>query len=102
VAPIEPLRGIYAAVTRRTLDGENPAGWVPEQKISVAEAVAAYTANNAYAAYLENELGTIEVGKYADLVVLSDDIFAIDPVEIADVKVDVTIVEGEVVYRREM
>ena len=101
VAPLDPLLGIYAAVTRRTIGGKTPGGWVPEQKISVAEAVAAYTASNAYAAYLEDELGTIDVGKYADLVVLTDDIFTIDPVEIEQVKVDVTIVEGAVVYRRE-
>ncbi len=101
VAPLDPLLGIYAAVTRRTIDGENPSGWVPQQKITVAEAVTAYTAANAYASYLERELGTLEAGKYADLVVLSDDIFTIDPVEIENAKVDLTMVEGRVVYRRD-
>lgn len=100
VAPIDPLLGIYAAVTRRTFDGANPDGWVPEQKISVAEAVTAYTAGAAYASFLEDILGTLEAGKYADLVVLSGDIFAIDPVQIENVKVDLTMVEGRVVYRR--
>jgi len=100
VAPIDPLLGIYAAVTRRTIDGANPDGWVPEQKISVAEAVAAYTATNAYACYMEDKLGTLERGKYADLVVLSDDIFTIDPVEIENVKVDLTLVEGAIVFER--
>jgi predicted amidohydrolase YtcJ len=100
VAPIDPLYGIYAAVTRRTFDGANPGGWVPEQKISVAEAVTAYTAANAYASFLEGVLGELEPGKYADLVVLSDDIFAIDPVQIENVKVDLTMVEGKVVYQR--
>ncbi|MGD2153143.1 MAG: amidohydrolase [Gemmatimonadales bacterium] len=100
VAPIDPLLGIYAAVTRRTLDGANPDGWVPEQKISVAEAVAAYTTGAAYASSLEDVLGRLEPGYYADLVVLSDDIFNIDPVDIEDVRVDMTMVEGEVVYRR--
>jgi predicted amidohydrolase YtcJ len=100
VAPIDPLYGIYAAVTRRTFDGANPGGWVPEQKISVAEAVTAYTAANAYASFLEGVLGEVEPGKYADLVVLSDDIFAIDPVQIENVKVDLTMVEGKVVYQR--
>ncbi len=100
VAPLDPLLGIYAAVTRRTLDGANPGGWVPEQKITVEEAVAAYTANNAYACSLEEVLGTLEPGKYADLVVLADDIFSIDPVEIEHAKVDLTMVGGKVVYRR--
>ena len=100
VAPLDPLLGIYAAVTRRTLDGANPEGWVPAQKISVEEAITAYTVTNAYASYLEDYLGTLEPGKYADLVVLSDDIFTIDPVEIQRVRVDLTLVEGKVVYRR--
>ena len=101
VAPIDPLLGIYAAVTRRTIDGAHPDGWVPDQKITVAEAVKAYTAANAYAAFLEDDLGTLEPGKLADLVVLSDDIFLIDPVAIAKAQVDVTMVEGEVVYYRQ-
>jgi hypothetical protein len=100
VAPLDPLLGVYAAVTRRTIDGANPEGWVPEQKILVEEAMAAYTAANAYAAYLEDRLGTLEPGKYADLAVLSHDIFTIDPVAIEDSRVDLTMVEGEVVYRR--
>ncbi len=100
VAPIDPLLGIYAAVTRRTIDGANPQGWVPEQKITVEEALTAYTANNAYANFQEDVLGTLEPGKYADLVVLSDDILMIDPVQIDKAKVDVTMVEGKVVYER--
>jgi hypothetical protein len=97
VAPMTPLMGIYAAVTRRTLDGKHPDGWVPEQKITVAEAVRAYTMGSAYASFEENLKGSIEVGKLADLVVLSDDIFAIDPVRIADTKVRMTIFDGKVV-----
>lgn len=100
VAPIEPLMGIYAAATRRTLDGAHPDGWVPEQKISVAEAVRAYTAGSAYAERREAVKGTLEPGKLADLVVLSADIFAIDPVAIADTRVDLTMLGGKVVYRR--
>ncbi len=100
VAPIDPLLGIYAAVTRRTLDGANPDGWVPDQKITVEEAVAAYTVNSAYAAFREQDLGTLEPGKYADLVVLERDIFVIDPIEIEQVKVDMTMVEGKVVFQR--
>lgn len=100
VAPIEPLMGIYAAATRRTLDGAHPDGWVPEQEISVAEAVRAYTVGSAYAERREAVKGTLEPGKLADLVVLSADIFAIDPVAIADTRVDLTMLGGKVVYRR--
>ncbi len=100
VAPLNPLLGIYAAVTRRTLDGAHPSGWVPEQKITVAEALEAYTSANAYASFLEDQLGSLEPGKLADLVVLSDDILSIDPVEIENVTVDLTMVGGKVVYER--
>jgi predicted amidohydrolase YtcJ len=92
-----PLMGIYAAVTRRTLDGKRPGGWVPEQKITVAEAVRAYTMGSAYASFEEKIKGSIEPGKLADLVVLSDDIFAIDPVKIADTKVAMTIFDGRII-----
>ena len=101
VAPLHPLLGIYAAVTRRTIDGRNPEGWVPRQKISVEEAATAYTSANAYASYLESEVGRIAPGFYADLVVLSDDIFTIDPTDIERVRVDLTFVEGELVFERE-
>ena len=98
VGPLNPLRTIYAAVTRRTLDGKNPDGWIPEQKISVEEAVRAYTVGSAYAEFQESVKGTISVGKLADVVVLSGDIFRIDPNEIENVKVVTTIVDGRVVY----
>jgi len=98
VAPMAPLMGIYGAVTRRTLDAKHPDGWVPEQKITVEEAVKAYTMGSAYASYEENLKGSIEQGKVADLVVLSDDIFAIDPAKIADTKVEMTIFDGKVIY----
>jgi predicted amidohydrolase YtcJ len=101
VAPLEPLRGIYAATTRQTIDGLNPTGWVAEQKISVDEAMTAYTASNAYGSYLESHLGRLEPGYYADLVVLSDDIFTIDPNRIEGTRADLTMVEGEVVFERE-
>ena len=100
VAPMKPLLGIYAAATRRTLDGKNPKGWVPEQKISVAEAVHAYTIGSAYASGEEKIKGSLEPGKLADAVVLSDDIFAIDPVKIEDTKVELTIFDGKIVYQR--
>ncbi len=97
VAPMNVLMGIYGAVTRRTLDGKHPNGWIPEQKITVAEAVHAYTMGSAYASFEEKIKGSIEPGKLADLAVLSDDIFAIDPVKISDAKVYMTIFDGQVV-----
>ncbi|MGH9766302.1 MAG: amidohydrolase, partial [Blastocatellia bacterium] len=100
VAPMEPMMGIYAAVTRRTLDGKRHQGWVPEQKISVAEAVRAYTMGSAYASGDERIKGSIEPGKLADLAVLSADIFKINPVEIEKVKVVMTVFDGKVVYER--
>ena len=100
VAPLNAIIGIYAAVTRRTLDDKNPDGWVPEQKISVGEAIKCYTLNNAYAAFEENEKGSIEPGKLADMVVLSDDIFKIPPEHIKDLKVDMTIFDGKIIYKR--
>jgi hypothetical protein len=101
VAPMNAILGIYAAVTRRTLDDKNPNGWIPEQKISVEDAIKCYTINNAYAAFEENIKGSIEKGKLADLVVLSDNILSIDPTRIKDVKVDMTVFNGNIVYKRE-
>ncbi|MBI4537991.1 MAG: amidohydrolase [Gemmatimonadetes bacterium] len=101
VAPIAALRGIYAAVTRRTLDDANPDGWVPEQRISVEDALRAYTAGSAYAGFRDSVLGTLERGKYADLVVLSRDLLTMNPVEIPEVEVQLTLVEGNVVYQAE-
>jgi predicted amidohydrolase YtcJ len=98
VAPLNPLLGVYAAVTRATLDGKNPQGWFPEQKLTVEEAVHAYTLGSAYAEFQEKEKGSITVGKLADMVLLSDDIFSIDPVKIREVKVLKTIVGGKVIW----
>jgi predicted amidohydrolase YtcJ len=97
VAPMSPLMGIYAAVTRRTLDGKHPDGWVPEQKITVEEAVRAYTMGSAYASFDDKLKGSIEPGKVADLIVLSDDILSIDPVKIRDTKVVATIFDGRAI-----
>jgi predicted amidohydrolase YtcJ len=101
VAPLNPMLTLYAATTRATLDGKNPNGWVPEQKISIQEAVTAYTAGSAYAEFQDKDKGTIARGKLADLVILSDDIFSIPLAAIKDVKVQTTIVGGKVVYQRE-
>jgi predicted amidohydrolase YtcJ len=98
VAPPTPLEGIYAAVTRRTIDDKNPDGWVPEQKITVEQALKAYTMNGAYASFEEDIKGSLEAGKLADFVVLGSDITAIDPVQIRDVKVLRTVVGGKTVY----
>lgn len=95
VAPASPLYGIYAAVTRRTLDGENPNGWVPEQKINVEQALIAYTKDAAYSSFDEKVKGTLQVGKLADFVILNDDLFQIDPKTIKDVKVLETYVGGK-------
>lgn len=100
VAPLNPILGIYAAVTRATLDGTNPGGWIPEQKLSVEEAIKCYTINNAYASFEENIKGSIEAGKLADLVVLSEDILSIPLEKIKDVKVDMTVFDGEIIYER--
>jgi hypothetical protein len=98
VAPLNPMLGIYAAVTRATIDGKNPGGWVPAQRITVEEAVRGYTAGSAYAEFTDADKGTLAPGSHADLVVLSDDIFAIAPEKIRDVTVRTTIVGGRVVY----
>lgn len=100
VASLDPIFGIYAAVTRRTLDDKNPNGWIPEQKISVLEAVRAYTLGSAYAEFQENLKGSLEPGKLADFVMISDDIFTIDPVKIRDAKVMLTVVNGKVVFEK--
>ena len=98
VAPLSPITGIYAAVTRRTIDGKNPDGWIPEQKVTVAEAVKAYTVNAAYAEGEEHLKGAIRPGMLADVAVLSADIFHIDPVQIESTTVVMTIVDGRIVY----
>jgi len=98
VAPLDPLLTVYAAVTRATLDGKNPNGWFPQQKLSVAEAVEAYTMGSAYAEFQEKEKGSITPGKLADMVLLSDDIFSIAPEKIRDVHVAKTFVGGKLVF----
>ena len=97
VAPATPLEGIYAAVTRRTLDDKNPDGWVPKQKITVEEALRAYTTGGAYASFDEARKGTLTAGKLADLVMIDRDLFQIAPEEIRNAKVLTTVVGGKVV-----
>jgi predicted amidohydrolase YtcJ len=100
VATIDPLWGVYAAVTRRTLDNKNPGGWVPEQKITLAEALKAYTANNAWAVFAEHQWGTLAPGMDGDVVVLDHNLFTMAPESLATARVAVTIVGGKVVYRK--
>ncbi|MBV8143508.1 MAG: amidohydrolase [Gammaproteobacteria bacterium] len=98
VAPLNPLLGLYAAVTRATLDGKHPEGWFPEQKLTIQEAIEAYTMGSAFAEFQEREKGSITPGKLADMVLLSDDVLVIEPAKIRDVKVLETIVGGKVVF----
>jgi predicted amidohydrolase YtcJ len=99
VAPIEPLLGIYAAVTRRTLDGKNPDGWVPQEKISVEEALHAYTAANAYGVFAEERRGRLTPGYLADLVLVDRDLTRIPPEEIEQSAIKATVVGGRVIYQ---
>ncbi len=98
VAPLDPLLTVYAAVTRATLDGKNPGGWFPEQKLSVAETIEAYTMGSAYAEFQEKEKGSITAGKLADMVLLNEDIFSIAPEKIRDVRVLKTFVGGKLIF----
>jgi predicted amidohydrolase YtcJ len=100
VAPLSPIAGIDAAVNRRTLDGRNPKGWIPEQRIGVEEALRAYTTNAARAGFAENEKGSLAVGKLADFVVLDRDVLSIPPGGIPEARVDATVAGGRVVYSR--
>jgi predicted amidohydrolase YtcJ len=100
VAPLNPLAGIQAAVTRQTIDGKNPQGWIPEEKIPLEEAIKGYTLNGAYTEFAEKTKGSVEKGKLADLVVLSQNIFQIPPEEIMRTKVKMTIVNGNIVYKK--
>lgn len=100
VAPLNPMWGVFAATTRRTLDGKNPGGWVPEQKLTVDETVRAYTVGSAYAEFQEKHKGRIAPGMLADFVMLSEDIFTIAPEKIWDVKTLMTVVGGVVVFDR--
>jgi hypothetical protein len=101
VAPMDPILGIYAAVTRSTLDGKHPGGWIPAQKISVEDAVRAFTTGGAYAEFSENEKGTLTPGKLADIVLLDRDIFRVAPDRIREARVVATILGGRIIFRGE-
>jgi len=101
VAPLDPIQGIYAAVTRRTIDDKNPKGWVPEQKVSLEEAIQGFTSGGAFAEFAEMSKGSIEPGKLADLVVLDKNLFEIPPEEIRNAKVRMTILGGRIIYKKD-
>ena len=98
VAPLDPIVGIWAAVTRETLDGKHPGGWIPSQKITVVEALHAYTAENAYGVFAEQRRGMLKPGMLADLVVLDHDLRTIPPDSIRNTRVRYTVVGGKVVF----
>jgi predicted amidohydrolase YtcJ len=101
VAPPTPIEGIYAAVTRRTLDGAHPDGWVPAQKITVEEALRAYTADAARAQFAEADLGALALGRLADFVIIDRDLTRVAPETIRDAHVDMTVIGGTIVYERD-
>jgi predicted amidohydrolase YtcJ len=100
VATLDPLWGIYAAVTRRTLDGKFPGGWLPEQKITVDEALRGYTMGDAYALFREHELGSLTTGKLADVAIVDRDLLTMPAESLATARIVTTIAGGKVVYRR--
>ena len=100
VAPLSPVLGLYAAVTRRTLDGKNPGGWFPEERVSLDQALRAYTAGVAYAGFMEDRTGVLRPGMRADIVLLDRDVFAMPAESLAVVRVQATIAGGRVVYER--
>ena len=95
VAPFAPLTGVAAAVLRQTIDGANPGGWLPEQRVTVEQSLIAYTANNAYAGFQEDRLGRLAPGYLADLVVLDLDLLSMDAHKITDTRVLRTVVAGK-------
>jgi len=100
VAPLSPLAGIDAAVNRRTLDGKHPDGWIPEQKIGPVEALRAYTTKAAFAAFEENEKGSLAPGRLGDFVILSGDPLTVAPARLDGIRVETTVVGGRVVFPR--
>lgn len=98
VETVNPIRDLYVSITRRGEDGYPNNGWYPEHRLTLEQAIYSYTYEGAYASADEDIKGSIEIGKLADLIVLSDDIFKISPKDILDVKVIHTILDGNIVY----
>ena len=99
-APLDPLRGIFVAVNRTDLDGEPEGGWLPEEKLTLAEAIRAFTSGAAWASFDDQRKGTLERDMLADIVILSEDLFALPPERLLEAEVVMTIVDGKIVYRR--
>ena len=97
---LDPIHGLHVAVNRQSPNGVPPGGWIPEQRISIQDAINAYTQGGAYSSFEENTKGKLQPGYYADFIVLSKDLFSIDPTEIHSAKVLLTVVDGNVVYKR--
>lgn len=100
VAPIDPVYGIYSAVTRITGDGKNPNGWYPDEKLSIEDALKAYTATNAYASFLDGKIGILKEGFYADFTILENNLFEVPKEKIKDIKVLRTVLKGKEVFLR--
>ena len=100
VEPADPRLGLYSAITRRSLDGEPPGGWLPAERLSREEALRGFTLDAAWSLFLDHEVGSIEPGKRADLVVFAEDVMAVPAERIPEVAIDLTLVDGEAVYRR--
>jgi predicted amidohydrolase YtcJ len=100
VEPINPLRGLYACVTREAVDGGPPGGWIPQEKLPLADCISAYTTGSAYAEFMENDKGELKPGKFADFVILSQDITKIPPRDILKTEVVRTVVGGKTVYQK--
>jgi predicted amidohydrolase YtcJ len=101
VEQVNPMLGLYAAVTRQDLNGQPPGGWLPDQRVSRIQALAGFTRGAAYASFMEDQVGALKPGMRADFVILSDDLMTVQPRQIADLKPLSTWVDGKAVYRAE-
>jgi len=100
VEPIDPRRGLYACLTRASLDGAPPGGWIPAEKLPLADCIRAYTSGSAYAEFMDGKKGELKVGEFADFIVLSHDITKVSPAEILKTEVLRTVVGGKTVYQK--
>ena len=100
VEPITPLRGLYACTTRESIDGGPPGGWIPQEKLPLADCINAYTSGSAYAEFMDGKKGELKVGEFADFVILSQDLTKIPPREILKTEVLRTVVGGKTVYHK--
>lgn len=97
---LNPIRGLHTAVTRRTIDGLPEGGWVPEQRIPITDALIAYTQGGAWSSFEENKKGRIATGQLADVIVLSQDLFSIDPMKTHETQVLMTVIGGQVIFEK--